>query len=228
VTVALPLPTRTSRASALVAPVRVLAAVRQPLFREAVARAVRQRAVLQLVGEVADGPGALEAIERDRPDVAVVDLHLPRLDGRRVLNAVVRDELQTRVLLLATASEAGRAYEAIAAGAAGWLSKRADEHELCSAIDAVARGDVALTADAQTAIAREIRRRASGAEPLLDDRERRVLGFVAQGRSAREIGRELNLSTGSVKSCQLRLYKRLGVSDRAAAVAVALRRGLID
>jgi two-component system nitrate/nitrite response regulator NarL len=92
----------------------------------------------------------------------------------------------------------------------------------------VARGGVALTPDVLTAIASEIRRRASGAEPLLDDRERRVLALVAQGRTAREIGLELHVSTGTVKSTQLRLYKRLRVSDRAAAVAEALRRGLID
>lgn len=209
-------------------PIRVLAADRQPLFREAVARAVRQRSGFQLVGEVADGRAALAAIEREAPDVAIVDVRLPGLDGPRVLNAVVRDELRTRVLLFATAREAGAAYEAIAAGAAGWLSKVADEHELCTAIVAVARGEVALTADVQTAIAAEIRRRANGPEPLLDDRERRMLSLVAQGRSAQEIGRELHLSTGAVKSSLLKLYKRLGVSERAAAVAVALRRGLID
>jgi two-component system, NarL family, nitrate/nitrite response regulator NarL len=209
-------------------PVRVLAADRQPLFREAVARAIRQRAGFQLVGEVADGRAALDAIERQEPDVAVLDLRLPELDGPRVLNAVVRDELRTRVLLFATASESGGAYDAIAAGAAGWLSKGADERELCTAIAAVARGGVALTPDVLTAIAAEIRRRSSGAEPLLDDRERHVLALVAQGRTAREIGLELHVSTGTVKSTQLRLYKRLRVSDRAAAVAEALRRGLIE
>jgi two-component system, NarL family, nitrate/nitrite response regulator NarL len=217
-----------SRARLRVVPVRVLAADRQPLYLEGVARAIRRRVAFQLVGEVGDGRAALAVIERECPDVAVIDLRLAVLDGRRVLNAVVRDELRTRILLLAPSGDAAEAYGAIAAGAAGWLSKGADERELCAAIAAVARGDVALTPDAQTAIATEIRRRSNGAHPVLDDRERRVLALVAEGRSAGDIGRELHLSTGTVKSSLLKLYRRLDVSERAAAVAVALRRGLIE
>jgi two-component system nitrate/nitrite response regulator NarL len=210
------------------APIRVLAADRQPLFREAVARAVRQRSDFQLVAEVADGRAALAAIERHAPDVAVVDVRLSGLDGVRVLNAVIRDELPTRVLLLASVLDGSAAYSALAAGAAGWVSKAAGEAELCAAIMAAAHGEVALTADAQTAVAAEIRRRATACEPVLSEREWRVLRLVADGWSAGEIGHEIHLSTGSVKSSLLQLYKRLGVSERAAAVAVAMRRGLID
>jgi two-component system nitrate/nitrite response regulator NarL len=208
--------------------IRVAVADRQPLFREALSRTVRQRVDFQLVAEDSDGRAALEAMRETAPDVAVIDLHLPGLDGKQVLNAVVRDELPTRVLLLAHPREAAGAYEALSAGAAGWLSKAADERQLCAAIVAVARGEVALTPDVQTAIASEIRRRARGAEPVLDDRERMVLGFLAEGRSAQEIAHELHLSTGTVKASLVRLYRRLGVSERAAAVAVALRHGLID
>ena len=210
------------------APIRVLAAERQPLFREAVARAVRQRADFQLVAEVADGRAALAAIERCAPDVAVVDVRLPGLDGARVLNAVIRDEVPTRVLLLASALDGSAAYAALAAGAAGWVSKAAGELELCAAITATAHGQVALTADAQTAVAAEIRRRATASEPVLSEREWLVLRLVADGWSTGEISHEIHLSTGSVKSSLLKLYKRLGVSERAAAVAVAMRRGLID
>jgi two-component system nitrate/nitrite response regulator NarL len=208
--------------------VRVLVAARQPLLREAVARAVRQRVDLQLVAEVPDGPAALEAIERAAPDVAVVDSRLPRLDGGRVVRAVVRDGLDTRVLLLGAGGDSDGAYDALAAGAAGWLSAATHERELCGAIVAVARGGIAVSPDAQTALAAAIRRRASGDEPLLDARERRMLALVAQGRSASEIAAEMHVATGVVRSRLPRLYQRLGVSDRAAAVAVAIRRGLID
>jgi two-component system nitrate/nitrite response regulator NarL len=219
---------RMARSAARPDPVRVLVAERQPLFREAIARAIRQRVSLKLVSELGDGCAALEAVERESPDVAIIDLRLPGLDGLRVLNAVIRDELRTRVLLLAPARAAGGAYDALAAGAAGWLSKVADDRELYAAIITVACGGIALTPDVQTAIALEIRRRAARGAPLLDDRERSVLVLLAEGRSAQEIGTELHLSTGTVKSSLLKLYKRLGVSERAAAVAVALRRGLID
>lgn len=213
---------------AVQAPIRVLAADRQPLFREALARALHQRVGFQLVAEVGDGRAALAAIEREEPDVAVVDVGLPGLDGTRVLNAVVRDEVPTRVLLLSNRFVGSEAYEALAAGAAGWLSKATDETELCAAIAATARGEIALTGDAQTAVAAEIRRRAAQPQPVLTNREREVLRLVAEGWSAGEIGRELYLSTGSVKSSLLKLYKRLDVSERAAAVAVAMRRGLIE
>ena len=220
----LPAPAET----ATLAPIRVLAADRQPLFREAVARAVRQRSRFQLVAEVADGRAALDAIRRQAPDVAIVDVHLPGLDGGRILNAVVRDRIPTRILLLAGALDGPMAFDAIAAGAAGWVSRASGEAELCSAITAAAHGHVALTGDAQTAVAAEIRRRAAAGEPPLSERERLVLRLVADGWSTGEIGRRTHLSTGGVKSCLLTLYERLGVSGRAAAVAVAMRRGLID
>lgn len=210
------------------APIRVLVADRQPLFREAVARAVRQQSRFQLVADVGDGHSALTIIARDRPDVAVLDVNLPGLDGHRVLNAVVRDGLPTRVLLLGTPRDAGGSYRAIEAGAAGWLTKAVGAHELCHTITEVAGGRVTLTPEVQAAIFREIRRRARDGEPLLDEREQRVLALIAEGRSPGEIGCELHLSEGTVKSSLLRVYRQFGVSERAAAVAFALRRGLID
>lgn len=210
------------------AEIRVLAAGRQPLFLDALGRAIRQRTGLQLVAEVTDGRAALDAIERRAPDVAVLDLRLPGLDGSRVLNAVVRDGLRTRVLMMADVRDTGGAYAAVAAGAAGWLSKRADAPELCDAIVTVAGGHAAFSADVLSAIAAEIRRRESGDRPLLDERERRVLSLVAQGRATRDIASELGLGMPTVKSTLAQVYRRLGVNERAAAVAVALRRGLID
>jgi two-component system, NarL family, nitrate/nitrite response regulator NarL len=208
--------------------IHVLVAERQPLFREAVARAIRQRVALRLIAEVADGRAALAAITGKRPDVAVVDLHLPGLDGRRLVNAVVRDGHPTSVLLLAPADAADRAYDALAAGAGGWLSKSADEVELCGAIATAALGQVAMTTDVQTAVVAEIRRRSSPRRRLLEERERHVLTLAARGKSDREIGAALHISVGTASATLLDLYRRLGVSNRTAAVAEALRRRLID
>lgn len=210
------------------APVRVLVADRQPLFREAVARAIRQRAQFSLVGEVGDGRSALRLLRGEQPDVALVDVRLPGIDGHRVLNAAVRDGLTSRILLLSSVDDAASSYAAIEAGAGGWLSRTVDAEELCVAIAAAARGEIALGRDAHTSIAGEIRRRASEREEILSDRERDVLLYVADGLGAREIGERLHLSTGTVKSCLLQIYRRFGVSERAAAVALALRRGMID
>jgi two-component system, NarL family, nitrate/nitrite response regulator NarL len=207
--------------------IRVLAADRHPLFREGLVRAIRQRARLQLVDEVADGRAALDRIVRHEPDVAIVDVDLRDLDGTQVLNAVVRDALPTRVLLVSAAVDPDDAYSAIEAGAAGVLSKHTGAGELCGAVERAAGGDIALCPEAQTGLAVAIQRRALHPRPILGEREQEVLLLVAEGRSAAEIGRALHLSTGTVKTCLLKIYERLDVSERAAAVAAALRRGLI-
>jgi two-component system nitrate/nitrite response regulator NarL len=208
--------------------ITVLVAERHPLFREGLVRAIRQRAALQLVGEASDGRAALDRIQRHEPDVAVVDADLRRLDGAQVLNAVVRDGLATRVLLVSGTVDPDAAYRAIAAGAAGVLSKHTDAEQLCRAVETAAGGAVVLGPEAQTWVATAIRRRAQAPRPIIGDREQRILLLVAEGLSAAEIGRSLHLSTGTVKTCLVRVYERLGVSERAAAVAAAMRRGLIE
>ncbi|MGH2944879.1 MAG: response regulator transcription factor [Solirubrobacteraceae bacterium] len=208
--------------------ISVLVAERQPLLREGLVRAIRQRAALQLVGEASDGRAALDRILRHEPDVAVVDADLRRLDGAQVLNAVIRDGLATRVLLVAGAGDPDGAYRAIAAGAAGVLSKHTDAAQLCGAVETAAGGEVVIAPEAQTWVAMAIRRRAQPPQPIISDRDRQILLLVAEGLSAAEIGRALHLSTGTVKTCLVKLYVRLGVSERAAAVAAAMRRGLIQ
>jgi two-component system nitrate/nitrite response regulator NarL len=207
---------------------RVVVADVQPLYREAVARAVRQRPTLELVGEAADGRSALTAIVERRPEVAVIDIHLPELDGPRVLNAVGRDRLPTRIVFLSAHIDAALAYKLLGAGAAGYLSKEATADEICDALAAVARGDTVLAPQIQTGLAGEIRLRAHDEKPLLTDRELDVIKLVAAGQSAPEIGRTLHLSTATVKTHLLRLYDKFGASERAEAVAEAMRRGLIE
>ncbi len=208
--------------------VRVLVADDHPLFREAVVRAVRERPDLELVGEAADGRAALDAIRELGPDVAVVDVKMPELDGLRVLNAVTRDGLPTRVVLLTAFLDGSTAFAAVAGGAAGFLSKDADRRRITDTIAAVSRGETVIGPEAQAGLAEEIRARGAKERPGLSDREREVLVHIAAGRSAPEIARLLFLSPATVKSHLGALYEKLGVSDRAAAVAEAMRRGLIE
>lgn len=208
--------------------VRVVVADDHPLFREAVARAVRERPEFELVGEAADGAAALQAIQDLAPDVAVVDVRMPGLDGLRVLNAVRRDELATRVVLLSAYPDGPIAFEAMAAGAAAFLSKEAGRDQIADAIAAVHRGETVLGPDVQHGLASEIRLRGTPDRPALTQREREVLHHVADGRSAPEIAEILILSPATVKSHLQSLYEKLGVSDRAAAVAEAMRRGLLE
>jgi two-component system, NarL family, nitrate/nitrite response regulator NarL len=208
--------------------VRVLAADGQPLYRDAVARAIRERPELELVGQAGDGREALAAIGESQPDVAVIDRTLTGLSGYQVLNAVARDALRTRVVLIAAKPEPGDVYAALAEGAAGYLTKDADARELCDAITAVARGKTVLASELQAGVAGEIRLRAPHDRPVMSERERETLTLIAEGLSAPQIGRTLHLSTATVKTHLQHIYEKLGVSERAAAVAEAMRRGLLE
>lgn len=206
----------------------MLAAHRHPLFRMAVVRAIRERPDLRLVGEARNGRDALRAIESDRPDVAVVDAALEILSGDQVLNAIGRDHIATRVVMIAAEPDPELVYTAIARGAAGYLTKDADARELCDAIVAVARGVTVIAPELQSGIAGEIRLRAVHERPFLSEREHEVLALVAQGLTAPQIGRRIHLSTATVKTHLSHVYDKLGVAERAAAVAAAMRRGLVE
>jgi two-component system nitrate/nitrite response regulator NarL len=208
--------------------VRVVVADDHPLFREAVVRAVRERPDFDLVGEAADGREALELIREHRPDVAVLDVKMPELDGLKVLNAVQRDALPTRVVLLSAFLDGSTAFDAVAGGAAAFLSKDADRRRITDTVAAVSRGQTVLGEEIQAELAGEIRARAPKERPGLSAREQEILGHIAEGRSAPEIAKLLFLSPATVKSHLGALYEKLGVSDRAAAVAEAMRRGLIE
>ena len=208
--------------------VRVFVADDHPMFRSAVVDAVRRRPELEFVGDAADGRAAIEAIRAELPDVAVLDVRMPLLDGPGVLNAVVRDGLPTRVLLLTAEADAARVYEAIGAGAAGCLLKDADAGGLCDAIIAVSRGETVLAPGVHSAVAREIRLRSAHDRPVLSPREREILEFIADGLSAPAIAEQLTLSPATVRTHLQHLYDKLGVSDRAAAVAAAMRSGMLE
>jgi two-component system nitrate/nitrite response regulator NarL len=207
---------------------RVLVADDHPLYRKAIVEAIRARAQLEFAGDAADGREALQAIRAQRPDVAVVDAEMPGLDGFAVLNAVIRDRLPTRVLLLTADPDAGRALAAIGAGAAGCLFKDTDEDALCDAIVAVGRGETVLAPGVQTVHGHEPASRNGADRPPLSPREREVLALIADGLSAPEIAARLVLSTATVRTHLQHLYGKLGVSERAAAVAEAMRRGMLE
>jgi two-component system nitrate/nitrite response regulator NarL len=206
----------------------VLAVDGQPLFRDAVARAISARPELELIGKACDGSEALHAIDDERPDVAIVGGTGDGLSDRQLLNAVAREGLGTRVLMIAARPEPEQVYAALADGAAGYLTKDADARELCDAVTAVARGGTVLSPGLQAGVAGEIRLRSERTRPLISERERETLTLVAEGLSAPEVARVLHLSTATIKTHLHHIYEKLGVSERAAAVAEAMRRGLLE
>jgi two-component system, NarL family, nitrate/nitrite response regulator NarL len=203
-------------------PIRVVIADQHPLFRDALGRTLRQDPAFELAGETGDPAALTDVIGRLAPTVAVVDA--PLLEARFIDCC----PSSTRVLALAAEVRPIDAYAAIEAGAAGYLSKDADAVRIRSAIIAVARGETILDPSAQTGIAEEIRLRARDERPQLSAREQEILVLIATGRTAPQIARDLHLGTATVKTHLLHVYEKLGVAERAAAVAAGMRRGLLE
>jgi two-component system, NarL family, nitrate/nitrite response regulator NarL len=198
------------------------------MYREGVVGALRRRAEIESVAEAGSGREALEAIEHAPPDVALLDIQMADLDGVQVARVIARESLSTRTLFLSAYYDQEIVYRALAAGAAGYLSKDARGNEIADAVVAVARGETVLGRDIQAAVAQRIRQTAARTEPTLSEREREVLELVSAGLSSPEVARRLNLSTTTVKTHLQRVYEKLGVGDRAAAVAEAMRKHLLE
>ena len=198
-----------------------------PVFQEAVARAVKSRPDLDLVGATRDGQTALEEIRALKPAVALLDRGLPRLDGVDVVRSIVADGLATRIVMLSADSSSGLVYDVVRLGVAGFLTKAATIDEIRDTIAAVARGETVLAQEIQSGLVNELREREQSSRPLLTEREAQVLALIADGLSGPEIGQQLYISASTVKSHVKSVLEKLAVSDRAAAVAEAMRRGLI-
>jgi two-component system nitrate/nitrite response regulator NarL len=206
----------------------VLVADDHPVYRDGLGRELHNHSGFELVASVSGGHEALEAIRKLRPQVAVLDLRLPDLDGMAVLEAVEAEGLPTRVVVLSAFGDSTTVYDAFSRGARAFLLKASTSHEIFAAVRAVARGESVIPTAFQTGLTREIQARRGLIErPLLSPREVEVLRLAAEGRSASEMAAELSLSVATIKSHLQRIYERLEVSDRAAAVASAMRRGLL-
>ncbi|HEY6888703.1 MAG TPA: response regulator transcription factor [Solirubrobacter sp.] len=207
---------------------RVLIADDHPLFLFAIAHSVNARDELELVGQARTGREAISTALETRPDLAVLDVEMPDLNGLEVLRALEREGLPTRVLFVSGSLDAAVSYELIEAGAAGVLDKSAMPDQIGDALIRISRGETVLAPDVQSALMRAVRDRRERPATVLSPREGEVLRFLADGLSAPQIARELHLSPSTIKTHLQRLYERLGVSDRAAAVAEGMRRGLIQ
>ena len=206
----------------------VLVADRHPLLLDAMARAVRQVAGFQLTAALADGWAVLEELERRPPDVAVIGVDLPDLPGPRIAAAAARDALPTHVLVIADDDRLAEGYDSLRTGAAGVLGRSLSAEQLVAAIRRAAAGESVLCDRAQTAVTAEIRRRDIDGRPSLSSRERQVLALIAEGLSVPAIARRLQLSAATVRTHVNHLFEKLGASERAQLVALAMRTGLLE
>ena len=199
-----------------------------PFFRDGVARGLTNSGRIRVVGEAEDGAAGVELIRAELPDVAVVDQQMPRMDGVELTRVLTRDKLRTRVLLLSAVTDSAVVFRALEEGAAGYLSKDARRSEIVAAVLDVAAGRTVVPPELAAGLVDQIRLRHSRPALVLSERERQVLAGFAGGKSIPALAKELFLEPSTVKTHTQRLYEKLGVSDRAAAVAEAMRQGLLE
>jgi two-component system, NarL family, nitrate/nitrite response regulator NarL len=211
-------------------PIRVVAADDHPLWRAALTRALERQEGLEVTATAQDGQEALEAIREHQPDVAVLDVRMPLLDGLDVSRRVRGLDLGTRVLFLSEYSTGDLVLQALTAGGSGYLTKSAPIDEICAAIRTVHEGGSVLPDAVGTELAGVLRDRGDGGVGggHLTPREISVLELVSEGCSAREIGERLHLAVPTIKTHLANVYAKLGVNDRGAAVAEGIRRGLLS
>ncbi|GAB7191540.1 response regulator transcription factor [Kineococcus sp. NUM-3379] len=219
--------------------VRVLLADDQPLVRAGLAMLLAAEPDLEVVGEVSDGRAVLDSLDALRPDVVLMDVRMPGMNGLEATRLLTRDpppdepDRIVRVIILTTYHVDEAVYEALRAGASGFVLKDAAPDELVSAIRAVAAGEAWL----DPAVARRLladfasQPQAAAAAPgrldVLTPREREVLALLAHGLSSQEIAAHLVIGGATVKTHLARVLVKLGLRDRAHAVALAYQAGLV-
>jgi DNA-binding NarL/FixJ family response regulator len=212
--------------------IRVLIADDQELVRTGFRLILAGEPGISVVGDAADGRAAVELTRRLRPDVVLMDIRMPVLDGLAATQALAADpDCASRVLVLTTFDDDGYVFAALEAGASGYLLKDAPAEQLVSAIHVVASGESILSPAVTTRLVREVasRRRdpdSVSAVQRLSARETEVLGHVADGESNAEIAAALVLSEATVKTHVARILAKLGARDRVQAVVTAYRSGL--
>lgn len=187
---------------------------------------------IEVIGEARNGREAVAMAERFKPDVLVMDLSMPELDGTAATKEIVAMELPTRVLVLTMHTEEDYLVPLIEAGAAGYLVKSAADRELVDAVRAVAHGDMYVRASAARVLAQRLTKKDPAAAERerfdkLTQRERDVLRLVARGYSAPEIGEQLFISPKTVDTYKQRIQEKLGLAHRSEYVQLALKLGLL-
>jgi DNA-binding NarL/FixJ family response regulator len=216
-------------------PIRVLVVDDQPLFREGVLMLLGADPDLLVVGEAEDGAAAVEAARALAPDVVLMDLRMPGLDGLHATELILAERPDTKILVLTTFGDEGSVFPALRAGAIGYLLKDASSSDLRRAVRDAAAGESPLQPSVATKVVAELARRmgqdphpiAARAPELLSEREREVLRWIARGASNKQIGAQLFIAEGTVKNHVTHIFTKLGVDDRVQAALRARELGIV-
>jgi len=204
--------------------IQILIADDHPVVREGLAGMLAGQADFEVVGLATNGNMAVELHKEYSPDVTLMDLQMPGLDGVGAIEAIKAENSSAHILILTTYDADADILRAIEAGATGYLLKDTPRDELFRAIHATAAGESVL---APTVTARLMTRMRAPAEENLSAREIEVLQLVAKGNSNKEVGKALHISTATVKTHLIHIYNKLGVDDRTAAVTTAIEKKII-
>lgn len=205
------------------APIRIVLADDHYVVSAALTRLIAEAPGLELVGTAIDGATALAAVRTHRPDVILLDLDMPAPNGLEVLRTIVLEALPTRVLVLTASVEERMILAAVNGGARGYLLKTADPPHILQAILAVATGRTII----DPAMADILATAVQNAQTHLDPREMTTLALTAEGKSAKQVGVEMEVGDRMVRKYLTRIYAKLGVTSKSQAVLEAKRRGLI-
>jgi DNA-binding NarL/FixJ family response regulator len=207
--------------------IRLLIVDDHPVVRDGLSGMFSGDPDFEVLGQAADGAQAVALAERLEPDVILMDLRMPELDGVGAIAQLAERGIPARVLVLTTYDTDSDVLPAIEAGATGYLLKDAPRTELLRAVRAAARGEAVLSPSVASRVLGQMRASAEPAEEPLSKREVEVLELVARGSTNREAAARLFISEATVKTHLLHIYAKLGVNDRAAAVAEAFERGVL-
>jgi DNA-binding NarL/FixJ family response regulator len=212
--------------------VRVLVAEDQQLVRSGIVTMLTAGGEFEVVAEAGDGQRAVSEARRTRPDVALLDIRMPIMDGIEATRRITTELPATRVLVLTTFGSDDHVFSALAAGAHGFLLKDVRPEELLEAVSAVARGEGRLDSAVTGAVVEHFRQHTprpsgSAAQPALTAREHEVLKLMAKGMSNAEIATELTVAPGTVKTHVATVLAKLGARDRLQAVIAAFETGLV-
>ncbi|MFI6501486.1 response regulator [Nonomuraea typhae] len=204
-------------------PIRLMIADDHPIVRDGLRGMFAGDPGFEVLAEAGDGAQAVELARALNPDVILMDLRMPRMDGVAAIKELARLRIAARVLVLTTYDTDRDVIPAIEAGATGYLLKDTGRDELVHAVRTAARGEAVLSPSVATRLLGQVR---TPADPL-SARELEILKLIAEGATNREAAARLFISEATVKTHVLHIYAKLGVNDRAAAVATAFRRGLL-
>ena len=210
--------------------IRIVVADDHPIVRAGIIGLLEAEAGLEVVGEAADGAEAVAVAASERPDLVLMDLRMPHLDGAAATAGILAEVPGTRVLVLTTYETDDHILAAIEAGASGYLLKAAPQAEIVAGIRAVAAGETVLAPSIAAKLVSRVRADAASVaspSPSLSPRELEVLRLVADGRSNPEIARVLFIGEATVKTHLLHVFEKLEVNDRTRAVTRAMELGII-